>query len=214
MKLLASRALNASLFEGHPYGTTEYGTVQGLTAITLDDVKEYYAKTYTQANLWFGIAGGYPASIVKTIRKDFSALPAGEFKQVVLAKPEEIKNMEVTVVEKPTRAYAVSMGYPINLTRKDKDFLRASCREFLLRRASHVQRRFDEPPARRPRIKLRRLFLYRKICRRPGITLPGPQHAAAAAILQHLASPGTAGEHAFRDTQCVVRIKESDGERF
>ena len=119
---LGKEALNASMFEGHPYGTPEAGTVQGLTAITLDDVKECYAKTYTQANLWIGIAGGYPTSLVETIRTDFSSLPAGTAAAVALPKPGEIKDMEVLVVEKPTRAYAVSMGYPIDVTRKDKDF--------------------------------------------------------------------------------------------
>ncbi len=119
---LGKEALNSIMFEGHPYGKSEAGTVQGITSITLEDVKEYYAKTYTQANLWFGIAGGYPSSLVERIRKDFSALPAGTLSAVALTKPEPIKDMEVMVVEKPTRAYAVSMGYPISVTRADKEF--------------------------------------------------------------------------------------------
>src|SRR5205814_134328 len=97
-------------------------TVQGLTSITLDDVKDYYARTYTQANVWVGVAGGYPATLVERVRKDFSAFPAGEVKSVPLPAPKPLKDMEVIVVEKPTRAYAVSMGYPIPINRKDKDF--------------------------------------------------------------------------------------------
>ena len=119
---LGKQALNAVLFEGHPYGTTEEGTFQGITSITLDDVKEYYRNMYTQTNLWMGIAGGYPQSLIETIGKDFSSLPKGERKIVEVPQPKAIKDMEVMVVEKPTRAYAVSMGYPINVTRKDKDF--------------------------------------------------------------------------------------------
>ncbi|HEY6191857.1 MAG TPA: pitrilysin family protein [Bacteroidota bacterium] len=119
---LGKEALNAMMFENHPYGNPEAGTVQGVTSITLDDIKNYYAKSYTQANLWVGLAGGYPNSLVEQIRKDFSSLPAGTPAEVALTKPEEIKGMEVLVVEKPTRAYAVSMGYPINVTRKDRDF--------------------------------------------------------------------------------------------
>lgn len=119
---LGKQALNAILFEGHPYAHTEVGTVQGLTAITLDDIKEYYGQTYTQANLWIGIGGGYPAAFMDRVRKDFANLPAGQLKEVPLSSPASIKDMEVLVVEKPTRAYAVSMGYPINVARKDKDF--------------------------------------------------------------------------------------------
>ncbi len=119
---LGKQALTAVMFEGHPYGHTEIGTVQGLTAITLDDVKAYYKNTYTQANLWIGIGGGYPATLIDQMKEDFSSLPAGQVTEVPLSAPAPIKDMEVTVVEKPTRAYAVSMGYPINVTRKDKDF--------------------------------------------------------------------------------------------
>ena len=119
---LGKQALNSFLFEGHPYGKTEFGTVQGLTAITLDDVKEYYKNTYTQATLWLGIAGGYPQSLVDQMQRDFSALPAGTLQSVSLPEPADIKGMEVMVVEKPTRAYAVSMGYTLPITRKDKDF--------------------------------------------------------------------------------------------
>ena len=119
---LGKQALNAFMYEGHPYGKTEYGTVQGLTSITLEDIKKYYKKMYTQANLWVGIAGGYPTSLVEKIRKDFSVLPIGMQQEVPLPKPTGIKDMEVLVVEKPARAYAVSMGYPITLTRRDKDF--------------------------------------------------------------------------------------------
>ncbi len=119
---LGKQALNASIFEGHPYGKTEVGTVQGLTSITLDNIKDFYKTTYTQSNIWIGIAGGYPESFVARIRKDFSVLPVGALNPVVLPPPAPIKDMEVLVVEKPTRAYAVSMGYPIDVTRKDKDF--------------------------------------------------------------------------------------------
>ncbi len=119
---LGKQSLNAFMFDGHPYGKAEVGTVQGLESITLDDVKQYYKRTYNQANLWIGIAGGYPKSIIATMKKDFSTLPAGTFKSVTLNEVKPVKDVEVMVVEKPARAYAVSMGYPIPLTRKDKDF--------------------------------------------------------------------------------------------
>ncbi len=119
---LGKQTLNAMLFANHPYGTTELGTVQGITAITLDDVKQYYAATYTQANLWIGIAGGYSAALEEKLARDFSSLPAGTHTDVSLPSPPAIKGMQVTIVEKPTRAYAVSMGFPISIDRKGKDF--------------------------------------------------------------------------------------------
>jgi len=119
---LGKQALNAFMFEGHPYGKLEAGTVQGLTAITLDDVKEYYKKIYTQGNVWIGIAGGYPVSLIEKMRKDFGTLPEGKQEDLQLPPPSPTNDMEVLIVEKPARAYAVSMGYAFNVTRKDKDF--------------------------------------------------------------------------------------------
>ena len=119
---LGKQSLSAILFHNHPYGKTEAGTVQGITSITLEDVKAYYKKMYTQGNIWVGIAGGYPTSLPSAIKKDFAKLPGGSFKAVALPKAEKIKDVEALIVEKPTRAYAVSMGYPISITRKDKDF--------------------------------------------------------------------------------------------
>lgn len=119
---LGKAALASSIYANHPYGKTDAGTVQGIASITLDDVKAYYRKMYTQGNLWIGLAGGYPSSLVETIKKDFGALPKGATKAIMLPKAAPIKDVEALIVEKPTRAYAVSMGYPIPLTRKDKDF--------------------------------------------------------------------------------------------
>ncbi len=119
---LGKEVLNSMIFANHPYKNTTFGTVQGLTGITLSDVKDYYKQTYTQANLWFGLAGGYPSSLIEKIKADFSTLPEGSFTETALPAPEKINNLEVTIVEKPARAYAISMGHPISITRKDKAF--------------------------------------------------------------------------------------------
>jgi zinc protease len=88
----------------------------------LQDVRDYYKKTYTQGNVWIGVAGGYPDGFVDKMKKDFAALPAGAFTPVDLPPTQHIHDVNVMVVEKPTRAYAVSLGYPISITRKDKDY--------------------------------------------------------------------------------------------
>jgi zinc protease len=119
---LGKQSLNAFMFEGHPYGRLEVGTVQGIESITLDDVKQYHAKMYTQGNVWIGIAGGYPKELIDRMKKDFAALPDGKTEPVTLSAFGSTTDMEVMIVEKPARAYAVSMGYPIPVTRKDREF--------------------------------------------------------------------------------------------
>lgn len=110
-----------SLFAGHPYGTAG-STVQGLKSITLEDVKSYYKNTYTTGNIWVGLAGGYPKSLVERIKKDLSALPEGKFVPVALPPAPRPNGLEIDLVEKPARAVAISIGHPLNVTRKDKDF--------------------------------------------------------------------------------------------
>ena len=119
---LGKQTLNAMLYRHHPYGTTEAGTVQGLKAITLEDVKAFHRRTWTRGNIIVGIAGGYPNDLVRKIQADFGKLPRrGEDKRK-LPQPEKIQNMEMTLVEKESRATAISIGFPIDVTRADKDF--------------------------------------------------------------------------------------------
>jgi zinc protease len=119
---LGKQALNALLYANHPYRTTEIGTVEGLKAITLEDVKDFYKKMYTRDNLTVGIAGGYPKSFVRTLNADLSKLPTGKPPSGVLPTPERISDIEVLLVEKEARSTAISIGFPIDVTRADKDF--------------------------------------------------------------------------------------------
>jgi zinc protease len=118
---LGKDAMLISLFANHPYGTAG-STVQGLKSTSLEDVREYYRKTYTTGNIWVGLAGGYPKSLVERIRKDFSELPDGKFTPVALPEPEYPKGLEIDIIQKPARAVAISIGHPLGITRKDKDF--------------------------------------------------------------------------------------------
>ena len=42
--------------------------LRSVEAITLDDVKAFYAKYYTRDNVVVGIAGGYPANFAARVR--------------------------------------------------------------------------------------------------------------------------------------------------
>ena len=118
---LGKEAFSIAMFKELPYGTAG-ASVAGLKSTSLEDVKEYYRKTYTTGNVWIGIAGGYPKSLIERMKKDFSSLPDGKFVPVSLPQPAKIKGLEIDIVQKPARATAISIGQPLNLTRKDKDF--------------------------------------------------------------------------------------------
>ena len=107
----------------HPYGHVDQGTVAGLQAITLDDVREFYRTHYTQAAVTALTAGGVDDAFRRKLAKDLAAnLPEGKLVPPKLPAPSYPDQLEVTIVEKPTIATAISIGFPLDVTRADDDF--------------------------------------------------------------------------------------------
>ena len=119
---LGKEALNAVLYQGHPYGRTVMGTVQGLRTIALEDVKTHWARHYTRGNLLVGLAGAYGSGLPAAIGEDFRTLPSGAMSRVALPPPPPIDGIELYMVEKDTPTAAISIGAPLPLTRADRDF--------------------------------------------------------------------------------------------
>ncbi len=110
------------IYAGHPYGHYNVGTVSALEAITLADVRDFYQKHYTRANLVLGLAGNYPATLPAKVKADFAKLPAGTTMPNTFAAPKLDAGTHVDIIQRDTRSTAFSLGFPINVTRADKDF--------------------------------------------------------------------------------------------
>ena len=120
---LGKQTLNALLYEGHPYESTEMGSEQGLAALTIDDVRAFHSAHYTSDNLFIGVAGGYPDGFADRVERDLvNGLSAGGAEPKELPPPRALKGIEVLLVDKEAIATAVSIGFPIELTRADDDF--------------------------------------------------------------------------------------------
>lgn len=120
---LGKETLNALMYDGHPYGTPVIGTERGLATISLDDVRTFHASRYTRANVLVGVAGGYPDGFVGRIDRELlSHLPAGGDGRATLLPPRPLDGREVLLVEKDAIATAISIGFPIDVTRADSDF--------------------------------------------------------------------------------------------
>ena len=120
---LGKERLQGNLFAGTPYGHSVLGTVASLGAITLDDVKAFLARAYTRANLRVGLSGDLPADLEANLARELAKLPAGPGPgtpgDIIAARPNGIS---VDIVEKDTRATAISFGHPIEVTRSHPDF--------------------------------------------------------------------------------------------
>ncbi|MFI5456975.1 MAG: M16 family metallopeptidase [Isosphaerales bacterium] len=119
---LGKWTLQTELYKDHPYGHPDRGTVQGLKAITLDNVKAFHRSHYSRESLHLGIAGGLDGLDARTVQQGLGLLASLALDVPKLPAPRRPKGLEVTIVEKPADATAISIGFPIDVTRRDDDF--------------------------------------------------------------------------------------------
>ena len=109
--------------DDHAYGSLSLGHAKDVEALTLDDVKLFYAKHYTPANLTLGLAGGYNDRFRDVVSGDMAALPVGGETSTDLSQPPAIDGHKAIVIQKETAPVAVSFGFPIDLVRGDDDWV-------------------------------------------------------------------------------------------
>ncbi len=119
---LGKERLQANVFAGTPYGHPVEGAVAGIQRITLDDVREWVARQFTRTNLTIGAAGSVPAEFLQRLQKELGALPAGGPSPAPTVTGRRPSGMEVEIIAKETRATAISLGHPIEVTRAHPDF--------------------------------------------------------------------------------------------
>jgi zinc protease len=110
------------IYAGHAYGHHNLGSLSALQSLTLADVRDFYKKNYTQANMVLGLAGGYPTDFPKKVEADFSKLPAGQPTLVKFDAPTVAEGMRIELIKRDTRSTAISLGFPISVRRGDKDW--------------------------------------------------------------------------------------------
>ncbi len=119
---LGKEALYLRIYEGHPYGHENTGTISALEKLTLDDLKAFYRQHYTRGNVTIGLAGGYPPGFVEKVTADFSRLPEGGPAKLDPPQPKPARKLRVRIIEKNTRAVAISFGFPLAVNRAHDDW--------------------------------------------------------------------------------------------
>ncbi|MFZ0430913.1 MAG: pitrilysin family protein [Acidobacteriota bacterium] len=119
---LGKELLSWEIFKGTPYAHPEEGYVHSVDKLTLDDVRAFYRSHYARNRIVIGIGGGYPADFPARVEADFAKLPESEAAAPAKPVPQKIQGMHVLIVEKNTKATAISFGYPIAALRSDEDF--------------------------------------------------------------------------------------------
>jgi zinc protease len=110
-------------YRGTPYEHPVDGYVESVRSITLDDVRAFYAAHYRAGNVVVALGGGFPEGFAERVRRDFDdRLPPGTAPRVAAPQPSRPDRVRVLLVDKPTDASPVSIGFPIALLRSHDDF--------------------------------------------------------------------------------------------
>ncbi len=119
---LSKAALDALLFEGHPYRHAIIGTEATLTALTVDDVKQQWQQTFTQDRLIIGLAGGVDEALGAKVKQALSALPPTGATRAPLPTAAGPMGSGV-IVRRDTSSTAGAFGFASGLRRGDADFI-------------------------------------------------------------------------------------------
>jgi len=103
-RIVAQKAMNRTLFEGHPYGRNAGGTTQSISRIAREDVLAFYKRFLVQANLVIGFAGDVTAQLAPVLaRRLIADLPRGEPGRDDVPEPTMRPDRRLLVVDKPER---------------------------------------------------------------------------------------------------------------
>ena len=119
---LGKERLYNLIYAGHPYESNSTGRISTLEKLTIQDVKDFYAKNYTQANAVLGVSGNFTTKFSNALVADFKKLPAGKKTVRVLPAPKTTPGMKIDIVQRETLSTAISLGFPIAANRKSADY--------------------------------------------------------------------------------------------
>ncbi|MFT3706563.1 MAG: pitrilysin family protein [Archangium sp.] len=119
---LSKIALDALLAEGHPYRHFNGGTEEGVTAVTLDDVRAHWKNVFTQDRLIIGLAGGVDDALAQQVKTTLSALPAKGMARAPLPTAPGPMG-QVIIVKRDTASTAGNFGFTTTARRDSADFV-------------------------------------------------------------------------------------------
>jgi len=113
-------ALDDYVLQGTALGHLAQGTVEGLQAVTRDDLREYYNQNYHASLMYVATSITDPAML----RLLISALPAASAGgRVKLGSPQAIAGHRLLIITQPNAiATGLHLGFPLPVRRGDPDY--------------------------------------------------------------------------------------------
>lgn len=120
---LATEVLTRVLASGTPYGHTPDGTITGLDAITLDDLKAAFKKTFVPANATLVVVGDVTRADLETrLNQAFGAWKGGPAPQFEAPAPASTGTRTIYLVNKPGAAQSMIAAGHLGVPRRNPNF--------------------------------------------------------------------------------------------
>lgn len=120
--VLAQKALQRTLFEGHAYGRNAGGTTETVPAITRDDVLSFRRRVLVRGNLIVAIAGDVTAERAQQIGERLAlSLPPGDAPPDEVPEPSSKPGRRLLVVDKPERTQSQILVGTLGTAAGDED---------------------------------------------------------------------------------------------
>ncbi len=121
-RIVAQKALQRTLFDGHPYGRNSGGTIASIAAIERADVLAFYARYVVPGNIVVGVAGDLGADRAPGLaRRLVAGLRAGGPAADEVPEPPMQPGRRLVVVDKPERSQTQILVSTLGTSAHDDD---------------------------------------------------------------------------------------------
>jgi zinc protease len=121
-RIVAQKALQRTLFEGHAYGHNPGGTIESVRAIGIDDVTAFYRRFVVTGNVVIGVAGDVTSErIPGLVAKLTAGLPTGEPAPDPVSDPTMRAGRRLLLVDKPERTQTQILVATLGTSPHDED---------------------------------------------------------------------------------------------
>jgi zinc protease len=121
-RVVAQKALQRTLFEGHPYGRSSGGTTQSIAAIDRADVTGFYSRYVVPGNIVIGLSGDVtPEQAPDVAKRLVAGLAAGGPTSDDVPEPAIAPGRRLVVVDKPERTQTQILVSTLGTSAHDDD---------------------------------------------------------------------------------------------
>jgi zinc protease len=121
-RVVAQKAFQRTLFEGHPYGRNAGGTTASIASIEAADVRAFYARYVVQSNIVIGISGDVTADHAPILaRRLIAGLSPGQPAPDDVTEPVLRPGRHLLLVDKPQRSQTQMLVGTLGTSPHDDD---------------------------------------------------------------------------------------------